>query len=175
MTILFPPLSSSSSASSSPYRLSFNLWPLKKQSPDGEAQLVISPSILPSFSTFFFFFFFAGTGTGGNKDMQMRGPRRASSWIGAREIVSHNSGEQIDVSCKLCHSSSGLLRRPCQKASVRRARRCAPGGKVGTSAAERLPEACDTICSFGVNDVIRHRTTLPANSLARVEVTQLFV
>lgn len=35
-----------------------------------------------------------------------------------------------------------------------------------TSAAERLPEARDTICSIGVNDVIRHRTALPANSLA---------
>lgn len=26
-----------------------------------------------------------------------------------------------------------------------------------TSAAERLPEACDTICSIGVNDVIRQQ------------------
>lgn len=32
----------------------------------------------------------------------------------------------------------------------------------------------DTICSVGVNDVIRHGATLPANSLARVDVTQLY-
>lgn len=103
----FYPITSTTSPPPLPHPLhtglSFNLWPLKKQSPDGEAHntssLCLSSSSLSTFSL---------PQNQHRITKICRWGRGGELWIGARKIVSHNSGGQIDVSCKLCHSSSGV-------------------------------------------------------------------